>query len=866
MRGDQSRKLRAAVVETLENRRLLSLASMPIYDLAPAAAASSSTSGSTDVAAQKSDFSLQSTGGAKLLAVQPMITGSTPANGAVDVPRYQPITFTVQLGDSGAGIDPATLNLSNVRVRRTSDGQFINANINTDAAGAAITIQPTALLASYTQYTISITSGLKDTDGNSFVPFSAKFTTGAQSPAQDPEIVFSKSNQSASANRPYASLAWGPDNKLYAGTLDGRIVRFTVDATTGALSAPETFTTVNTNNGHTRFIIGMEFDPAATASNLIMWVSHSEATNLELPEAPDWTGKISRLSGPGLGTYQDYVVGLPRSVRDHLTNQPKFGPDGALYVSQPSMNAMGAPDPAWQRADHPLSGAILRIDLAKIGSAPLDVRTPDGGGTYNPNAANAPVTVYATGVRNSYDLVWHSNGKLYAPANGSAAGGDTLAGPGGTPPAMTNVQETMNDYLFHVVPGKYYGQPNQTRNELILNGGNPTAGVDRNEVKSYPVGTQPDPNYGYSAYDFGQNYAPAGAIEYKNTTAFGGKLAGRILVTRYSGGDDVFLLSPSPKGTAFAGINAVNADGFNDPTDIIEDPRNGNLYVAQLGTEQSPGTRNIITLLKPDTRPFFTKIQLMTADENYSLGVLKSKSTHNLPDKPTRNLSIRALTDASTTRVVFELDGKVQEEIGAPFSATGNNPDGSFVAWTPEPGLHTLTATPYNANGTPGITAEMIFWITDMQRPFKQNINFQPVDTPYFTGYKPDWGRLYGARGTGDLTYGWNKSAQTQMYDRNNPNAIDQRFDTGVTPGGRKWDIAVPNGSYNVFLMGGDLGAAGSYNVAVEGVPALVGNTTAASPWIGKSLIVNVTDNTLSVTPLAGSVNHKLAFIQIAST
>lgn len=169
-----------------------------------------------------------------------------------------------------------------------------------------------------------MTSGLKDTNGNAFVPFSANFTTGAQVPAQDPNIVFSKTNQTASNNRPYASLAWGPDNKLYAGTLDGRIVRFTVDSNNGTLSAPETFQTVNNNNSTTRFIIGMEFDPASTAGNLILWVSHSEATDLDLPEAADWTGKISRLSGAGLGTYQDYVIDLPRSVRDHLTNQIKL--------------------------------------------------------------------------------------------------------------------------------------------------------------------------------------------------------------------------------------------------------------------------------------------------------------------------------------------------------------------------------------------------------------------------------------------------------------------------------------------------------------------------------------------------------------
>src|SRR4051794_23049475 len=215
MRESHSPKLRAAVIETLENRRLLSLSmTAPGIHESMMAMLPFSSSSSSRAAAQK-------VAGATLLAVQPMVTGSNPANGAVDVPRYSPLTMTVQLADTGAGIDPATLNLTNVRVRRTSDQQFINANINTDAAGAAITIQPTALLASFTQYTISVTSGLKDTNGNAFAPFSASFTTGSQSPAQDPDIIFSKTSQSASTNHPYSALAWGPDNKLYSGTLDG---------------------------------------------------------------------------------------------------------------------------------------------------------------------------------------------------------------------------------------------------------------------------------------------------------------------------------------------------------------------------------------------------------------------------------------------------------------------------------------------------------------------------------------------------------------------------------------------------------------------------------------------------------------------
>jgi hypothetical protein len=246
--------------------------------------------------------------------------------------------------------------------------------------------------------------------------------------------------------------------------------------------------------------------------------------------------------------------------------------------------------------------------------------------------------------------------------------------------------------------------------------------------------------------------------------------------------------------------------------------------------------------------------------------VLKSKSTHNLADKETRNWSIRALTDQSTARVTFELDGVMHDENFYPWHATGDQSNGLPIAWTPSPGYHTLNVIPYNANGTPGITSELVFFVIDQPKPFNINVNFQPVDTPGLRGYKSDWGRLYNLRGNG-LTYGWNKSAQPLMYDHNNPAAPDQRFDTGVRPGGRHWNIAVPNGTYSVHLMGGDISdPEGFYNIAVEGVATLVGQTNAANPWIGKTVQVAVTDNTLTISPLAGSGNHKLAFVQIVQT
>src|SRR5437762_3212658 len=80
---------------------------------------------------------------------------------------------------------------------------------------------------------------------------------------------------------------------------------------------------------------------------------------------------------------------------------PTFGPDGCLYWSQGSHTAMGAPDKKWggNRVERLLSAAVLRLDPSKVTDAAIDVKTSDGGGSYDPFAPDAPLTIYATGVR-----------------------------------------------------------------------------------------------------------------------------------------------------------------------------------------------------------------------------------------------------------------------------------------------------------------------------------------------------------------------------------------------------------------------------------------------------------------------------------
>lgn len=531
----------------------------------------------------------------------PSVTGGVPTSRATNVSLNAAVTLDVNLISVGGGVDANTLTTANVQLIRTQDNTVIPGVINTTGGGDAIVYQPSAPLDPQTHYTFRVTDGVKDQFGNPFLPFSSTFSTGNRTippiegvKFQTPKTVFSSA--------PISSLTVSPDgNMLYATALDGQIRRWTISAN-GDLVNPQTFSGLaGANPNAPRALIGLAFDP--TNPN-VLWISHND-TLFEQP-ANDFTGKISKLTlQPGAdfnAVVQDYVVGLPRSAKDHLTNSIAFGPDGNLYVTQGSNSAMGAPDNAWgQRPERLLTGAVLSIDPTLAPPAggfnvQTETYTNASGvttvGTYNPFEIGAPVQIYATGVRNAYDLVWHSNGSLYTPTNGSAAGGNTPDNP--TTDANEGLQgvATQNDYLFKVTPGGYYGHPNPLRGEYIMNGGNPTAGDDAAEIvqvkagnKTFPgyaVGTQPDPDYKGFAYDFGRNRSPNGVIEYQSN-AFGGALRNKLLVTEYSGGDDILGLTLDNNGNIVGASPVIT--GLTNPLDLAEDRQTGNLYIAELVNE-----------------------------------------------------------------------------------------------------------------------------------------------------------------------------------------------------------------------------------------------------------------------------------------
>jgi fibronectin type 3 domain-containing protein len=536
----------------------------------------------------------------------PSVLNVEPTPGSKNFPRDGFVSADLHLPNAALGA--STVNNTTVTLTRNSDGTNIPATVNTSGGGDTIILQPQTLLDANTSYTFSITSGVKDRTGASFIPYAMSFTTGTAGGNPDPSISFDKVALTNTAGQVFTCLKIGPDGLLYASNQDGRIFRYPIKAD-GTLGTAQIITSLQTYEGGPRLTTGFAFDPASTAANPILWVSNGfyGQTN-----APDWDGKITKMSGSNLATVQDMIIHLPRSILNHMTNTPSFGPDGALYIPQGSNTAFGAPDTVWgMRSEHLLNAAILRIDTSKLSTVPLDVMTPDGGGTYNPYASGAPLTLYATGVRNSFSLLWDENGNLWAPTNGSSAGGNTPAFNSADPnqingtridtgvkysgpnvAGLTSVAQTEDDWMFRIVKGGYYGHPDPARGEYVLDGGNPTSGVDPQEFTAYPKLTLPDKNYRGPAWNFGAHRSPDGIIEYQGN-AFGGALNGKLLVTEYSGGDDLVVLTRGASGTITGAQHGYTGlGGFQNPLSLVEDPNSGFIYVSEYAGAK-------ITLLKP---------------------------------------------------------------------------------------------------------------------------------------------------------------------------------------------------------------------------------------------------------------------------
>ena len=373
--------------------------------------------------------------------------------------------------------------------------------------------------------------------------------------------------------------AWGPDGRLYVASLKGNIAAYTFDDNYNVTATQNIDTIVPLENHE---ILGIAFNPYDTEPKIYVAHNHLEANGGKpFPETEfsPYSGQISVLEGSDFATLTPLITGLPVSNHDHGVNGIEFDNNGDLYFTIGSNTNAGIVSEAIGGLDEsPFTAAVIKAEITKpdfngtIKYTLPDDFVPPSGLSFDPadsqvfgDVANvAPgvdVSVYATGTRNPFDLVYTTEGLLYATDNGANFNaGDASTGAN----TETQLGGKQLDELNLIEQGNYYGSPNRNRGRTDSRQ-NTFYGTVNPYQNSIPgVFTEPIGVFGKNSTN--------GIDEYRANT-FNGQLKGNLIAHEFN--SKVWSVDLSPDGTQveeIVDLESINNGEIADGLDILTGP------------------------------------------------------------------------------------------------------------------------------------------------------------------------------------------------------------------------------------------------------------------------------------------------------
>ena len=190
--------------------------------------------------------------------------------------------------------------------------------------------------------------------------------------------------------------------------------------------------------------------------------------------------------------------------------------------------------------------------------------------------------------------------------------------------------------------------------------------------------------------------------------------------------------------------------------------------------------------------------------------------------------------DGTVSKVeFFSGTTKLGESLSPPYSH----------AWVhPAEGTYSLTARVTDDSAATTTSSAVIVAVGAV---FSASVNFQVAGRTAPVGYFADTGDVYASRGNG-LTYGWNMDHTA--YTRESLLIIDRRLATLCRfRSGGIWEIAVPNGTYNVTVAIGDGDQPSVHTINAEETAFWNAKSLAAGQFMNRTLVVTVSDGRLTI-------------------
>jgi len=345
---------------------------------------------------------------------------------------------------------------------------------------------------------------------------------GYYSPIKFKRSKLKWSNGKVFQGKTLTTIAIGPDNKYYVGSLNGFVHVLKVSSNMRVTDYCR-----SANIGYTRSILGLAFNPRDfphiklyASSSVLYW----GVKKLMFPFSGWRNGEVvmftpSKNKDKCLTMTKKVITGLPVSNHDHGVNSLAFTTYGSLLISVGGSTNAGISTPGdflGGVPDSQLSGAMLIAEISKKGF--------NGKITYDkpasPGAAkkiSGDVFLFASGLRNCMGHFQHSNGNIYATDNGANEkyGRQSTNCRGGSVPSV-NEKDSFKIIARH----SYHGYANLLRGKRSA-WNQCTHHTPKSGGKGW---TRP-----LETFDASTN----GLAEYTANT-FGGQMRGDVLATKFA--------------------------------------------------------------------------------------------------------------------------------------------------------------------------------------------------------------------------------------------------------------------------------------------------------------------------------------------